>query len=407
MKALFYIFIFVLTVSSVSGQEGNNIRFKGFVDTYHSAKIESPNDLISSRSRLRVELDKINGNSYFFVSLNAVHNNVLPEFTGIQFREAYLEYTEESWGFKAGRQIIVWGKADGLRITDVISPMDLTEFLAQDYDDIRMPVNGIVLSKFSTNWNLDLICIPIMEGYILPGADNPWGTDYASLGIVEDEAQKPKLNLSNMEYGGKLSFYLSGIDFDLSALHTFNKAPVYSFNLDSTNLLHMTPEYNRVGFVGLGFAKSLNAFVLRGEGAFYFDKNFTPDMTNYTEGIQKSNSINYLLGLDWYPGGDWTFTGQFSDEYIMDYSKNIALNQHNYISTIGISKKILQSTVTLSTFAYIGLNDGDFYNRSSIDYSISDNIHVMTGYDWFYGDKGLFGQYKDNTQVWVKAKYSF
>jgi hypothetical protein len=319
-----------------------------------------------------------------------------------------LEYTGDEWGFKAGRQIIIWGKADGLKITDVISPMDLTEFLAQDYDDIRMPVNGIVLSKFSKNWDLDLVCVPVFESYILPGANNAWGIDYAELGLVEDEALSPEFNLSNIEYGGKLSFYLSGIDFDISALNTWNKAPVYSYSInDSTGAMHIRPEHHRLGFIGVGFSKSLNAFIVRGESAFYFDKKFTPKPEYYEVGLLESNSINYLLGVDWYPGNEWTITGQFSDEYILDYTKENALNEHTYISTLGISKKVLHSTLSLSTFGYIGLNEGDFFNRTSADYSLSDNIHVMLGYDWFHGDSGAFGRYNKNSQVWLKAKYSF
>jgi len=31
----------------------------------------------------------------------------------------------------------------------------------------------------------------------------------------------------------------------------------------------------------------------------------------------------------------------------------------------------------------------------------------MFGYDWFNGDKGMFGMYKDNSEVWFKAKCSF
>ena len=319
-----------------------------------------------------------------------------------------MEYTGESWGFKAGRQIIIWGKADGMKITDIISPMDLTEFLAQDYDDIRMPVNGVVLSKFSDNWDLDLVCIPLFEAYILPGENNPWGSNFTSPGLVYDKALVPQSRLANMEYGAKLSFYLSGFDFDISALNTWNKAPVYTYHPDdSTGLMRIRPEHHRLGFAGFGFSKSINAFIIRGEGAFYFNKKFTTKVENYEAGLLENSSINYLLGIDWYPGNEWTITAQFSDEYILDYSSDNAMEEHTLLSTLGISKKIYHSTMTLSTFGYVGLNQGDFFNRTSIDYALSDNIHITSGYDWFHGDKGLFGSYSSNSQLWVKAKFSF
>ncbi len=408
MKTVLVIVFIATTLITGLAQTDENLRIKGFIDTYHAIRINEPNDFLASRSRFRGEFEKLNGRSYFFASVNATYNNVLPELSKIWFREAFMEYTGRNWGVKAGRQIIIWGKADGLKITDVISPMDLTEFLAQDYDDIRMPVNGIVLSKFSNYWELDLVCVPVFESYILPDANNPWGIDYNELGLVPDEAITPEFNLQNMEYGGKLSIYLSGIDFDISALKTWNKAPVYSYYYnDSTDLMHIVPEHHRLGFIGLGFSKSMNAFIFRGESAFYFDKKFSPEIDSYEVGLLESNSINYLFGIDWYPGNEWTATCQFSDEIILDYTEEIALNQHTYISTIGVSKKILRSTLSLSAFAYIGLREGDFFNRTSADHSLSDNIHILAGIDWFYGDSGVFGRYNNNSQVWLKAKYSF
>lgn len=393
---------------SVFTQVDRGLRFRGYVDTYHALRISEPNDFLASRSRFRGELEKIHGNSYFFVSLNATHNSILPEQTGIQLREAFLEYTGKNWSVKAGRQIIIWGKADGLRITDVISPMDLTEFLARDYDDIRIPVNGIVLSRFGKNWDLDLVCVPYIETYILPGPGNPWaGDDLSTEGVVLDPEEKPAFSFSNMEYGGKVSLYLSGIDFELSALNTWNKAPVYSYYYDSTSRLHIRPEYHRLQFLGFGFSKSVYALIIRGESAFYFNKKFSPDIETDQLDLLERNSINYLVGIDWYPGNEWTLTGQFSDEYILDYSNKIANSKHTYISTLGITKKVFHSTLALSSFCYIGLNEGDFFNRTSIDYALSDNIHVMCGADWFEGDNGLFGRYKDNSEIWFKAKYNF
>lgn len=395
-------FLFLIEGSAQS----NDIRVSGFVDTYHAMRMKEPNDFLASRSRLRGEMQKISGRSYFFTSLNAVYNEVVPELSKIGFREIFLEYTADNWGFKAGRQIIIWGKADGLRITDVISPMDLSEFLAQDYDDIRMPVTALVVSKFSTNWVFDFVVVPAFQAYKLPGTDNPWGFDFGE-NIIMENAIEPAVKWSNIEFGGKLSFYLSGVDFDISALKTWNKSPVYSYYLDESSNFHMRPEHHRMGFVGFGFSKALSQIIIRGESAFYLGKEFSPAFENYEVGVQKKNSINYLLGIDWYPGNEWTITGQFSDEYILDYSESIENTEHTCVSTLGITKKVIRSTLAISSFAYIGLNDGDFFNRTSIDYALTDNIHLISGVDWFHGDAGLFGQYNDNSEVFIKAKFSF
>ena len=160
-------------------------------------------------------------------------------------------------------------------------------------------------------------------------------------------------------------------------------------------------------FLGFGFSKSLSSFIIRGESAFYFGKKFTPAAECMHKGLLERNSINYLLGVDWYPGNEWSLTGQFSDEWIMDYSKSILRPEHAMVSTLGASKKVLHSNLKLSAFAYLEMEHGSFFCRSSADYALSDNIHVSGGYDWFYGDEGTFGVYGDNSQFWLKAKYNF
>lgn len=122
---------------------GLHVDVKGFIDTYHALRTESPNDWMASRSRVRGELTVEKGNAGMFVSANAVYNSLLKDQSGFFLREAYLYYGKSGLDIRAGRQIITWGVADAMRLTDVISPMDFTEFLTQDYDDIRIPVNGI------------------------------------------------------------------------------------------------------------------------------------------------------------------------------------------------------------------------------------------------------------------------
>ena len=124
-------------------------QLKGLVDTYHAFRSEKPNDWMSSRTRLRGEVGKNFAGSSLFVSFNATYNALLKERTGFELREAYLDHRQEHWGFRLGRQLVIWGAADGVRITDLVSPMDMTEFLAQDYDDMIVFNNFICHESLS------------------------------------------------------------------------------------------------------------------------------------------------------------------------------------------------------------------------------------------------------------------
>ena len=53
---------------------------------------------------------------------------------------------------KAGRQIVVWGKSDNIRVTDVLNPLDLREPGLTDLENLRLPVTMTKLDYFM--WGL-------------------------------------------------------------------------------------------------------------------------------------------------------------------------------------------------------------------------------------------------------------
>jgi len=371
---------------SMPAQDGDSLRcgVKGFVDTYHALRTESPNDWMSSRSRVRGEVTLEKGHAGAFVSANLVYNAILKDRTGLELREAYAYYSDSSWDLRAGRQIIVWGVADGLRLTDIVSPMDYTEFLAQDYDDIRIPVGSMRIRYMRNNWSLEAVVVPVSSFFVLPtDAENPWSVGQIPI------AGEPRLRLSNIEYGGRFSVFLSGMDLSFYALHTWNKMPVVCGGVG---------EYRRMTMLGADCSLPVGQFVFRGEVAEYFDEA----QPSAGREVPRAASTNALLGVDWYPGSDWTLSVQYAHKYVAwGRHRNTAL------STLRISRQLLHNTLALQTFAYVDVTNGGIYNRLSADYALNDQLHAMVGYDFFHADRGTFTVYDHNSELWLKLKYSF
>jgi hypothetical protein len=55
-------------------------------------------------------------------------------------RELYLETDAGGWDFKLGKQQIVWGTADGIKLLDVINPTDYRELNQNAMEDSRIPI---------------------------------------------------------------------------------------------------------------------------------------------------------------------------------------------------------------------------------------------------------------------------
>ena len=381
---------------------------RGFVDSYHAVRAQSPNDYLSSRNRVRLEMFAENETGLAFLSMNAMENNVLESQSGVELREAYLEYASDRWDMRIGRQIVVWGKADGVQITDMVSPMDYTEFLARDYDDIRIPVNAFKVRYLRDKVTLEVIWLPVFQSAILPEGDNPWAvaSDFPeNLEVIYDDPLEPERTFENSEIGGKISFYLPGVDLSFSGLYTWDKFPIYHVTDVSESRMRIREEYHRLTFIGGAFSIPKNAFVFRGETAFFAGKRIETDVM--PGNLLKRNTWEWLLGVDWYAGSDWTLSAQITDTFILDYENAMTDDSHTVFSTWNISRKFLRETLTLSTFAYVGMNHGDFFDRCTVNYALTDELHLSAGIDWFSGNQGMFGQYNENSEFWIKAKYSF
>ena len=391
--------------------EDNSLRIqvKGFLDTYHAARTEDKADWMASRTRARGEVKLEKGAASLFVSMNATYNAILKDRTGMELREAYLAYAKGNLDLRVGRQIVVWGVADALRLTDCVSPCDYTEFLAQEYDDIRMPVNALRTRYTWRSVTFEAICNPVADFFILPtDRHNPWALTLPSAPLpytIDLESCKPEKRLRNMEYGGRITTNLSGIDFSLSVLRTWNKMPALSLTVsDNGKSLLVKGEYRRMTMLGADCSLPVGQFVLRGEAACYFDEA-------QSRGVGKDvvcrNTYNILAGVDWYPGNDWNFSAQYCHKYTAGNLDGLSVYRHAALATARISKELMRNSLKLSTFAYVDVSNGGVFNRFSASYALNDQIELTAGYDFFHADKGKFAMYKQNSEVWVKAKYSF
>ncbi len=408
MRLLFSLF-FVVISAAVSAQDDDGdlkVKIKGFADTYHAVRTESPNDWMSSRTRLRGELSVSKNKSELFFSANAVYNSVIPEYSGFNIRELYVSQQTGAFDIRAGRQIITWGVADALRITDLVSPMDYSEFLAQDYDDIRIPENALRVKFSKSSFAFEAIAVPVIETFELPfDRNNPWAVSLTGNDSVLSAA-KPDFKIKNAEFGGRLSWFLSGVDFSVSALRTYNKMPVYSLIYRSQNeKLIAIPQHERMTMTGFDFSLPLGKFVFRGEFAEYFNEAQQP-VVNVAP-VSK-NSSTALLGIDVYPGGDWNLSFQYAHKYIASYDA-AAINgyRNSGTATVRVSKELFRNTLNINTFAYIDVAEGGIYDRTTFDYAVNDMLHIALGFDYFNADKGMFKMYDKNSEVFMKIKVSF
>jgi hypothetical protein len=116
--------------------------------TVGAAYSHQNNDAFKSETSARIYLDGNLGDSAdtFHVELQGYNNSAgnqsenSKSFTQREvLREAYVDTNANDWAIRAGKQQVVWGKADGYKALDLINPTDYSEMAQNQGEDSRIP----------------------------------------------------------------------------------------------------------------------------------------------------------------------------------------------------------------------------------------------------------------------------
>ncbi len=378
----------------------------GFVRTHLGALTEQGGEYSVLQNTFDWKLDFGKGDVALYI--NPVFNyNALNDKLDISLRQAYMDIYFDNFDLRIGKQQIIWGKADGVFITDIISPRDLSEFILPDFDEIRLGIDAIKFDYYLGNSTFETVWIPTFQSTIIPDKNSIWAPAMPDfpMSVNYDYSNADVENkLSESEIALKYSYLGSAIDFELMAAYMWDDNPAMHIYPQSDTLI-IKPEYHRLPLVGTSFSKAVGGAVVRGETAYYFDKRFSAEDFS-VNGIKEKDYLHYLVGYDhnWF-GVNVSF--QFIQEYIMDYEEDIRNDEFSNTMTFLASKTFINETLELSLFSYYGINDNDALLRPKLSYDFSDGFNVLLGTDIFIGEEGNFGQYNDNDMVYMKVRYDY
>ena len=407
--------IILITISLAIAVKSQNVDINGFVRNYTGVQYNN-GDFIMLQNTLNLNFEKMGDR----VAFKANPMLYLYGIDSLDFnmREIYLDLYFDNFDIRVGKQQIVWGKADGVFITDIVSPLNLNEFLLPDFDEIRIGVYAAKIDYYFGNSSIEAIWKPIYAGNEFPGPGSIWykPPEFPAPPTFDYSKEKTDPSLENSEVYLKYALSSSAIDFDLMGAYTWDATPgMYTekqFEMDSmgnpvlTGLL-ITPEHHRLYVAGGSFTSTIKSFVLRGEAAYYNGKYFqTADPTADGALIQK-NYLHYVVGLD-YGIGNLKLSAQFIQKYIMDYNDFIVEEEFGNTMTFLARYDAMRETLHLELFSYVGLNYGDALIRPKVTYDFSDSFSILLGSNIFVGDeRGMFGRYDDNSMIYTKIKYNF
>ncbi|MBT3303476.1 MAG: hypothetical protein HOD63_09430 [Bacteroidetes bacterium] len=408
------IIILLVAISFSYIAKSQNTEISGFVRNYTGVLLET-GDFSILQNTLDLNFEKTGGKAAFKANPMLYHydNNKLD----LRLRELYMDLYFDNFDLRIGQQQIVWGKADGAFITDIVSPLNLTEFLLPDFDEIRTGVLATKLDYYIGNHTFEVIWMPLFTPTEIPQAGSIWHVqpEFPIVPTFDWSKSSMTPNLENSELFVKYSAMTSKIDFELMGGYTWDDNPsmhiekIIDMSTGKPVLtgLNITPEHHRLLIGGGSFSSEIKGVVLRGEAAYYNGKYFQTEDPFANDALVQKDYIHYLTGVDFSIKGV-KFSSQFIQEVVLDYDEKMQKTEIENTMTFLARYDLLRETLHLELFSYIGLTNQDALIRPKITYDFDDGFSILLGSNIFVGDdKGRFGQYADNSMIYTKIKYSF
>ena len=416
MKAKVLLLTAVLLIGASVMAQTTDI--SGFVRSYEGVNVEN-GDFSIIQQTLNINFEKRGEKVAFKANPMLYYYNA--DDLQLNLREVYMEMYFKNFDLRIGKQQVVWGKADGVFITDIVSPLNLSEFLLPDFDEIRTGVIATKVDYYMGNSTLEAIWIPQFTPTVSPDANSIWYVqpDFPVTPTFDWSKSTVNPSLENSELFLKWSVMTSKVDFEIMGGYTWDDNPTlhvqkeFEVNTSTTppgtilTGLTVTPEYHRLAVAGASFSTEIKGVIFRGEGAYYDGKYFQTEDPLAEDAIIQKNYLNYVAGID-FSIGSVKLSTQFIQKYILEYNENMSEEEIQNTATVMARYDMIRETLHLELFSYIGLSNNDASIRPKVTYDFDDSFSILIGGNIFVGERdGRFGQYQDNSMAYMKIKYSF
>ena len=323
----------------------------------------------------------------------------------LQLRELYIDGTLGEIYLRLGKQQIVWGKSDGLKVLDIVNPQSFREFILDDFDDSRIPLWTVNIEIPIREMVFQFVWIPDRTYHEL--ADSGSIFEITSKLFVPEippgvkvkinSPERPESFFSDSDVGARLSTFWKGWDITLNYFYHYDDIPVLFQNVEiisSEPFVTITPKFKRTHLVGGSFSNAFGNLTLRGEVGYSFNQYYISEEFN-SKGIEKGDELSYVLGLDWFGFTDSLISFQLFQSYILNTS-DIVNNKFDNTVSLLIERKLMNEALEFEVLWLQNINEGDGLIRPKVSFELKDNLLLKAGIDIFYGDKeGFFGQFRE------------
>lgn len=429
--------IFLLIVTSFATAQ---LRLDGYYRAESGITTTSPHDYLFLRNILQSELQK-QSSDWRFKSTVQIRQS-FPEDSEprveIRLREAFAEWYTDNFEITLGRQMIVWGRTDATQIMDIITPLDVSEFLTQDFNDLRQGINAVNASYFYGDNSFQFVVIPIFESPRLPDSNSRWAFFNESLDVTFQPDQIPQKTANNTQYAFKWSNRSSlKADVDFAFFYGFYPLPALEKRLEfsSFGVISGINASNRFrkspSFILSGELRPVNSFSLQFESAFWLERELDilppeltqsdnipqhpPNLSDYdSRGFLSARSVLHSMIGFRMRIADWQTSFQFLADHIFLHDDEVLQEPWFLSASLQLNRSFLNENLRIYSLFRYNFEGDDYWLNTDLSYAIFDGLRLSSGAHLFGGSKPddfyghfSFYRYRNNSFIYLKLNAWF
>jgi hypothetical protein len=372
-----------------------------------------PNDFLLNEARFRLDLAHYRDRAELYFKGDFLADGVIDD-TDIDIRRAAVLLRLTTWlDVVAGRQVLTWGTGDLLFLNDRFPKDFVSFFIGRDDEFLKAPSNSLKATFYPKPANFDFVWTPTLTPDIYITGErlsyySPFKPGRTSASETGEPlaGELPAKTWENGEFAGRLFRNLGGWELAAYGYGGFWNLPTEIDTID------MTLTFASLAVYGASVRSNLLGGIANIEGAYY-------DSYDDREGTNATIPNSQIRGLVGYERELYTnLTGgfQYYLERTQDYDSLVTnaltpafiTEETRHLLTLRLTQRLKQQTWTLSLFGYYSPNEKDGYIRPVVIRDWSDSVTITLGANVFWGDEDtFFGQLANNTNVYLRARYSY
>ncbi len=316
-----------------------------------------------------------------------------------ELRELYVQGRIGNLDVTLGRQIVVWGKSDSLRVVDVLNPLDNREPGMVDIEDLRLPLAMSRFDYYHAQWRLTALAIHEIRFDKSP----PLGSDFYPSPVALPDEIVPDAR-SDTEYGLALAGRFSGWDLSFHWADYYDDQAHLVMNQGSPQRQH-----SRLNMGGMAFNLASGAWLWKTELAWIDGLQFS------TGADQTWSRVDLMVGADYNGWTDSVVSLEIANRHLLDYESKLAQgadgsDQDVPQTALRLQRDLLHQTLHLTALALlIGKPDDSLQVlRVSLGYDLRDALTLTAGaIDYRAPADSPRAAAADNDRMFMELRYTW